>query len=37
MSTRAANLGVRGVVVDGCCRDLDEQRIMKFPVRVRCY
>lgn len=32
MSTRAKYVGAQGVVVDGCCRDLNEHRGMEFPV-----
>lgn len=32
MSTRAKYLGAKGVVIDGCFRDINEQREMGFPV-----
>ncbi|KAI9595397.1 RraA-like protein [Syncephalis fuscata] len=40
MSTRAKYLGVQGVIIDGCCRDVEESRAMGFPVYARgtsCY
>ncbi|EPQ32479.1 uncharacterized protein PFL1_00673 [Pseudozyma flocculosa PF-1] len=35
MTARAQHLGVRGVVLDGRCRDLEEHRDAKFPVFAR--
>jgi len=40
MSTRAQYLGAEGVVTDGRCRDLEEQRSLGFPVfasGISCY
>lgn len=34
MSARAQYLGVKGVVLDGRVRDLEEQRGQKFPVSI---
>lgn len=34
MSTRAKYLGAKGVVIDGCFRDINEHREMEFPVRM---
>lgn len=35
MTARAQSLGVRGVVIDGRCRDLGEHRESQFPVFAR--
>ncbi|ORY06352.1 RraA-like protein [Basidiobolus meristosporus CBS 931.73] len=35
MTTRAKHLGVKGVVIDGRFRDLEEQREMNFPIFAR--
>ncbi|WFD41421.1 hypothetical protein MPSI1_000048 [Malassezia psittaci] len=35
MTARAQSLGVKGVVVDGRCRDLNEHRTSDFPVFAR--
>jgi 4-hydroxy-4-methyl-2-oxoglutarate aldolase len=32
LSTAAQHRGVRGVIVDGACRDVDEARALSFPV-----
>ncbi|MGH2598931.1 MAG: RraA family protein, partial [Dehalococcoidia bacterium] len=32
LSTAAQHRGVRGVIVDGACRDVDEARALGFPV-----
>jgi regulator of RNase E activity RraA len=36
LSLAAARSGVAGVVLDGACRDVDEARVLGFPVFARC-